>query len=150
MIDSTAATVSLSTPFSVTLTITSDSGASGADGGSSGTVTDVPIVTSSLNDPGVTVTPGPGTVTIAGKYIAAIKTKWHWLDLSLQQQSGDTPPAIGSFSKITAVDSPTSLTNTVVYTITSSAGTDTFTHTVTLGSYSKISDLLKSLLASVT
>jgi hypothetical protein len=149
MIDSTAGTVTLSTPFSITLTVSTESGASGAEGGSSGTVSDIPRVTTSLTDPGVTITTAPGSVTIAGKYIAALKTKWHWLDSEMKPVSGDAPPAVGAFSKVTGVDSPTSLTNTVVYTITSSAGTDTFTHTVTLGSFSTIADLLTGLLASV-
>lgn len=144
MLTPTSYSVQLSTPFTQTISVsTQDIEGVGTP------VSDVPTVTSSLTDPGVTVTTAPGSVTIAGAYTSALPTKWHWLDFNMAQQTSDAPPAAGTYSKITGVDSPTELTKVVTYTITSSAGTETFSVTVSLGSYSNIANVLKTLLASV-
>jgi hypothetical protein len=144
MLNPSSNSVVLATPFTLTISVNT------VDESNIETpVTDVPTVTSSLTDPGVTVTTAPGSVTIAGSYTSALPTKWHWIDLNKAEQSGDAPPPIGTFAKITGVDSPTVLTKDVTYTITSSAGTETFVQTVSLGSFSTIADVLKTLLASI-
>lgn len=144
MITPSSNSVVLSTPFTLTISVSVSDGMEGST-----PVTDVPTVISSLNDPGVTVTTAPGSVTIAGAYVAALPTKWHWLDFSMTEHTTDVPPTVGKFSKVTGVDSPSVLTKDVTYTITSSAGEDTFTQTVSLGSFSNIATVLKTLLASV-
>ncbi len=105
--------------------------------------TTVPVVTASYNDPGVTITPGPGQVTIAGRYTSIIPITWHFLNNNKQEVTAPTAPAAGSFYKITQVDSPPKLTETCTYTIDS----ESFVHTVTLGSYTTIANQLKGLLA---
>lgn len=119
----------------------------GTDTSSTVVISDVPIVSSSFNDPGVTVTTGPGQTTISGSYQAIIPITWYWKDLNDQLQSGTSAPSAGSYEKIVQVISPENLTETCYYTITSSAGVDTFAHVVSLGSYSKIKEALDTALA---
>jgi|CryBogDrversion2_10_1035300.scaffolds.fasta_scaffold08599_2 hypothetical protein len=145
MLSETSNTVTLNTPFSVTLTVTSTDETTGE----TTTSPDVPTVTASFTDPGITIATSSGTVTISGSYQSILKTTWHWIDEHLVIHSGLTPPAVGAFKKMTGVDSPSSLTSVCNYTISTSAGSDTFAQTVTLGSYSTIANKLKSLVASI-
>jgi hypothetical protein len=107
--------------------------------------TEVPTVTPSFIDPGVTVTTSPGFVEISGSYITIITTQWTWLDNNGLSVSDIQPPEINTYSTITKVDSPESRTATCTYAINS----DSFVHTVLLPSYTPIADKLKSLLAAV-
>jgi hypothetical protein len=142
MITPASGTVTLTQPFSVTITVTVDS-----DGSA---VTDIPTVTANKSDPGVKIVTAPGTVTLSGAYTSVLPVTWHWIDSNLVQHTATSPPAPGSYKKITGVDSPTSLTVDVSYTITTPQTSDTYTETVTLGSYSTVADLLKTLLASTS
>jgi hypothetical protein len=108
--------------------------------------TDVPTVTADFVDPGVVVSVGSGTVTLSGSYNSIIPITWHWLDLNNQPLSGTVPPASETYSKIVQVDSPSFLSKDCNYTIATSAGSDIFVHTVTLGSWTVISDKLQTLL----
>lgn len=119
----------------------------GTDTSSTVVISDTPVVSASFNDPGVSVTTDPGQVTISGAYLVIIPITWYWKDLTDQLQSGRSVPPVGSYEKIVQVDSPLSLTETCYYTITSSAGVDTFAHVVSLGSYSKIKEALTAALA---
>jgi hypothetical protein len=114
----------------------------------------LPVVTASVTDEGVTIKPEliytgnvatAAKVTISGKYTTIIKTNWAWLDLAGAPQSGSSAPPVGTFKKITKVDSPANLKETCIYTIDGL----TFTHTVDLVSFDKVGNLLKSLLATV-
>jgi hypothetical protein len=133
-------TITFATPFTTTITVGTDDGM--------GTITPsttVPVVTASPVDPGVTITTSPGTVVLSGSYTSVIPVTWHWLDDNMLQKSGPAAPAVGTFKKITGVDSPTSLSATCTYTIDG----ESFVHTVSIPSFSTIADILKSLLASV-
>ena len=110
-------------------------------------VTDVPTVIPDFIDPGVTVSVSSGTVIISGTYTSIISIPWHWLDLNYQPQTGTTPPAAGTYSKITKVDSPAVMTSVCNYTIVSAATNDVFAQTVDLVSYDNISGPLKALVA---
>ena len=109
-------------------------------------VSSISSVVADIVDPGVVVTIGIDTVTLAGKYTSILPIKWYWKDLSDTLQSGDTAPATGTYLKIVQLDSPSTLTKDCNYTITSDAGVDIFVHTVTLGSYDPLSVQLTTLL----
>ena len=145
MLDTSSGSVNFATPFSVTLSVSTL-----ADDGTTSPVTDIPSVSASVTDPGVTITTAPGSVTIAGQYNSVIPITWHWLDFNLLVNSGSSPPAAGTYKKIIGVDSPSSRTATCSYTITTTATNDTYTETVTLPSYSVIADLLHSLLGGTS
>ena len=146
MLSTTSATVGFATSFTqviVVLEIVTDA--------LSGTVTTkpsttVPIVSASYIDPGIVITPAIGQVTISGQYKTIIKTTWTYLDKNGTSVSIPSVPDLGTFKMITKVASPANLKETCVYTI----GSEAFTHTVDLGSYSGIGDKLKSLLATVS
>ena len=110
-------------------------------------VTSISTVTASFYDSGVSISYGTDTVTLSGAYQSIIPITWYWKDLDDQLQSGPSVPAVGTYEKIVQVDSPTSLTTDCIYTVVSDAGSDTFTHTVSLGSYDKIKTALASALA---
>lgn len=139
------------TPFTLTITVGSSSTVVNPETGLpesiSTPVTDVPKVVASFEDPGVTINTAPGTVTLSGQYDTIIPTTWYWKDLNDQLKSGPAAPSVGTYEKIVQVDSPLSLTENCYYTITSSAGVDTFAHVVTLVSYSKIKEALNTALA---
>lgn len=118
----------------------------GTDTSSTVVVSDIPIVTTDFNDPGVTVSTAPGEVTISGAYQSIIPITWYWKDLNDQLQTGTEVPAVGTYEKIVQVDSPASITTVCNYTITSSAGVDVFPHTVKLAGYDTIKQALKDAL----
>lgn len=118
----------------------------GTDTSSTVVVSDVPIVSASFEDPGITVETAPGQFTISGAYQSIIPITWYWKDLDDQLQKGTSVPAAGTYEKIVQVDSPASLTTVCNYTVVSSAGTDVFAHTVTLVSYNKIKTALVAAL----
>lgn len=142
-------TVTFGENFTVTIQVVTESSTVDPETGQSTTTTspttEIPTVTASYNDPGVTITPAPGQVTISGRYTSIIPITWTYLNNSKQTVTSPTAPAIGTFYKITQVDSPPNLTETCTYTISGEA----FVHTVTLGSYSTIGNQLKNLLATV-
>jgi hypothetical protein len=109
--------------------------------------TDVPSVSASYTDPGITVTPATGQIQLSGVYQSIIPVTWYWKDLTDTLKSGPAAPASGTYLKIVQVDSPAFLTTACIYTVTSSAGVDVFTHTVTLGSYDVIKTALTLALA---
>jgi len=116
-----------------------------------GLATDVPsttppVVTKSFDDPGVTVTTAVGQVTISGMYRKIIVTTWQYIDLNGVVQTTQVTPALGTFKMITKVDSPALLKQDCVYTIDG----ETFTHHVSLPSYTIVANTLKSLLATVS
>jgi len=111
-------------------------------------VTTVTSVVASFKDPGVVVNIGTSTVTLSGKYKAILPIKWYWKDLDDQLQSGDTAPPAGTYLKLVQLDSPPTLTEDCIYTITSDAGADTFVHTVTLISYDNLATELQSALSA--
>lgn len=151
MLTPSAATVVYNTEFTITVTISTVETVEGTDpetGEPTSTPvetpsTEVPVVTRSFNDPGVTVTPGAGSVTISGKYTAILPVTWKWLDLSGAQKSGDQPPAPGTYYKLFQMDSPPKLSEDCVYTI----GGETFTHTVTLVTYDTLKNKMLELIA---
>ena len=109
-------------------------------------VSTISNVVASFTDPGVVVSIGTNTVTLSGKYTSILPIKWYWKDLNDQLQSGDTAPSEGSYLKLVQLDSPPNLTEDCLYTITSDAGSDVFTHVVTLISYSPLRDSLLNVL----
>jgi hypothetical protein len=109
-------------------------------------VSSISSVVADFTDSGVIVSIGTDTVTLSGKYQSILPIKWYWKDLNDQLQSGDSAPATGTYQKIIKLDSPPLLTKDCTYTITSSAGTDTFVHTVTLVSYDPLATELITLL----
>ena len=142
-------TVTFGDQFSVTIQVVTETSTVDPETGQSSTTTspttEIPTVTASYTDAGVTITPAPGQVTISGRYTSIIPITWTYLNNSKQTVTSPTAPATGSFYKITQVDSPPKLTETCTYTI---AG-EPFVHTVTLGSYTTIANQLKNLLATV-
>ncbi len=116
-----------------------------------GATTDIPAdditVTRDFEDPGVTIAITTSTVTISGAYQTILPITWHWLDLTNQMQTASTVPLSGTYSKIVQVDSPPFLTKDCIYTIGSSSTGTELVHTVTLGSFDVISNLLKTALA---
>ena len=123
--------VSFLTNFSVTLTL---------DTGTTAT-----SVTADFVDPGVTITINTDTVILAGAYNSIIPITWGWIDNNRTNQTGKTAPAVGTYEKITKVDSPPLLTKVCTYTINGEGGT--FAHTVSLGSYDVIVGQLTTALA---
>jgi hypothetical protein len=111
-------------------------------------VSSISDVVASFQDPGVIVSIGTDTVTLSGKYTSILPIKWYWKDLDDVLQSGDTAPPTGTYLKLVQLDSPPVLTEDCIYTITSDAGLDTFTHTVTLISYDTLATELQSALSS--
>ena len=105
--------------------------------------TEVPVVTRSFEDPGVTVTASAGQVTIAGKYTTILPTTWKWLDLNGNQVVDTEPPAEGQYSKLFQMDAPPTLTKDCVYSI----GGEDFTHTVTIVTYDTLRDKMLDLVA---
>jgi hypothetical protein len=104
-------------------------------------------VTPDFVDPGIIIETDLGKVTIRGKYRAIIPTTWYWLDKNRVAHSSTEAPDVGTYEKITQVDSPPTLTKNCTYTIVSSAGAEQFVHTVTIVSYSNVANKLKTLLA---
>lgn len=149
MLTPASGSVTFNEPFSVTITVTTEESTTDPTTGETTTgsipSTEIPTVTASFTDPGVTITKGPGTVTISGKYTSIIPINWTYLNTSGQTVTSTVAPAVGTFFKITKVDSPPMLTATCTYTI----GSEPFVHTVSLGSYSTIANQLKSLLATI-
>lgn len=140
MITPSSGTVTFGEQFSVTISITTEST---EEGGTPVPGTTIPDVTASFNDPGVTILAEEGQVTISGKYTSIIPIPWTYIDLTGNVVTSTSPPDVGKYEKITGVESPSSLTATCTYTIDS----DSFVHTVTLGSYSSIANTLQTLLA---
>lgn len=139
MLDTTTGSVNFQTPFEVTLTVTVDGVTP---------ITDIPAVTADFEDPGVQViVSNNGNITIKGSYKSIIPVSWEWIDLERKTQTGKVVPEAGTYEKITKVESPSLLSKSCVYTIVSEAGTDTFTHTVSLSSWSVIADTLTTALA---
>jgi hypothetical protein len=149
MISPTSGTVTFGVPFSVTISVFSESESTDPDTGLPVTTqepsTTLPVVTASFNDPGVTITPSIGQVIIAGTYQTIIQTSWSFIDLSGNKVTQPQAPTVGTFKTIFKVDSPPRLTETCTYTIDGSP----FVHTVSLGGYSGIANTLKSLMATV-
>ena len=109
--------------------------------------TSVPSVATTSTDTGTSYTAGAGQVTISGTPDVIPNTTWHWLDNSGAQLSGPKAPATGTYSKITAVDSPPSLPGSTTYTYTIQG--QPFTLTVQMTSYDPVPAKLKSLLSTV-
>jgi hypothetical protein len=145
MLSITAATVVFGQPFTQVIEVLTEGTDPTTGEPVSGPSTVEPTVSASFEDPGVTITTEPGKVTISGTYQAIIQTQWTSISNSGELQTALVPPAVGTFQKITKVDSPSSLTQPCVYTIDA----DTFTHTVDLVTYTNIANTLKSLLATV-
>lgn len=152
MLQPASGSVTFGDQFSITINVVSESTAPDPLTGDPVTTTTpstvVPTVTRSFNDPGVTVTTAPGSVTISGAYQTIIPITWHYLDMNGAEQTAPSSPPVGTFKKIVQVDSPPTLTQTCTYTITTETA-ENFVHTVTLGSYTTIANKLKSLLATV-
>jgi hypothetical protein len=108
-------------------------------------VTSISSVVADFVDPGVTITINKDTVTLSGRYTSILSSAWYWKDLNDQLQVGDSAPAIGTYLKIIQLDNPSQQTKNCTYTITSTAGIDTFIHTVTV-SYDALSAELINLL----
>lgn len=144
MLSTTAATQVFGQTFTLTITVSSsEPGALPEDPPVETPSTEVPTVTRSFTDPGVTVTTAPGSVTIAGKYTTILPTTWKWLDKNNVQQTGVEPPAAGTYNKLFQMDAPPTLTATCIYTISG----ETFTHTVTLVTYDTLRDTMMTLIA---
>jgi hypothetical protein len=146
MLDITEATVDFTTPFTQTITVlvTVIDPLTGEE--TTAPSTDLPTVTPSFSDPGVTVTTSPGTVVISGSYITILPTSWTWLDTFGILVTDPEPPELGTYRTITKVDSPSSRTAICTYAING----DSFAHTVVLPSYTPIANKLKSLLQAVS
>lgn len=142
MLTPTTETVIFQNTFTTVITITEQVGTD-----TQVAVVGTPTVVASFTDSGVTVITSSGSVTITGAYQEIIPITWYWKDLNDQLQTGKKVPPAGTYEKIIQVDSPPSLTEDCIYTITSSAGSDQFTHVVSLGSYSKIKEALNTALA---
>ena len=144
MLTPSSATQVFGETFSITITVSSsEPGATPEDPPVETPSTEVPTVIRSFTDPGVTVTTGPGTVTIAGKYTSILPIMWKWIDLTGAEKSGVAPPEEGTYSKIFQMDAPPSLSEYCVYII----GGDMFVHTVTLVTYDTLKNKLLDLLA---
>ena len=146
MLSTTTATVVFNTQFTQVVEVLSESVDPETGESSSTPSTSVPVVTSSFDDPGVTITPEAGKVTISGKYKKIIKTSWTYINTSGAIVTSDTAPDAGTYKMIVKVDSPANLKENCIYTIDG----ETFTHVVDLGSYTTIADQLKGLLAAVS
>lgn len=146
MLSPSSATVVFATQFTQVVQVLSSSVDPVTGESSSTPSTTVPVVTASFTDPGVTITPAVGQVTIAGQYKKIIPISWTYIDTTGAVVTKDTAPDLGTFKMIVKVDSPPALQVPCIYTIDG----ETFTHTVDLVSYSTVADKLKSLLASVS
>lgn len=144
MLDITEATVNFATEFSQTIIVQTTVVDPVTGEETTKPSEEVPTVTRSFVDPGVTVTTSPGTVLISGSYITILPTQWTWLDKNGVSVTDVVPPEVGTYQTIVKVDSPATRTRPCIYTI----NTDAFTHTVILPSYTPIADKLKSLLAA--
>jgi hypothetical protein len=109
-------------------------------------LSEVPTVSASFVDSGITVTTATALVTIAGRYESILPIMWYWKDLNDVLQSGRSAPAAGTYLKLVQVDSPPITTEDCIYTISSSEGSAIFTHTVNAG-YDIISNELTTLLS---
>jgi hypothetical protein len=125
--------------FTTVITVTVDT---------STAVSNISSVVASFEDPGVVVSIGTDTVTLSGKYTSILPVQWSWKDLNDELQSGDTAPPAGSYLKIVQLDTPPTLTENCLYTITSDAGAEVFTHVVTLGSYDALASELQTTLSN--
>lgn len=144
MLTPSAATVVFGTEFTQVITVsTSEPGATPEDPPVETPSTEIPTVTASFQDLGVTVTTGPGTATISGKYTSILPVVWKWLDLSNVQKTDTAPPADGTYNKIFQLDSPPNLSETCTYTI----GGENFVHTVTLVTYDTLKNVLLAKVA---
>jgi hypothetical protein len=130
MISPETDSVSFLTNFSVTIAL---------DTGTTAT-----SVVADFVDPGVVVTLNTETVTISGLYNSIIPITWGWIDNNKTAQTGKSAPAVGTYEKITKVDSPPFLSKVCNYTIN---GSDIFAHTVSLSSYDVIKNQLITVLA---
>lgn len=130
MISPETGSVSFLTNFSVTIAL--DTGTTATN------------VVADFVDPGVVVTLNDDTVTISGLYNSIIPVTWGWIDNNKTLQTGKSAPAVGTYEKITKVDSPPFLSKVCNYTIN---GSDTFAHTVSLSSYDVIKNQLTTSLA---
>jgi hypothetical protein len=145
MLSVTSASVNFVTPFTQEITVFSQT--VDAETGSTTDIpsTSIPVVTASFIDPGVVITKEIGKVTISGMYKEIFVTTWQYIDTTGAIVSTLTVPELGTFRKITKVDSPPNLTEVCTYTIDG----ESFVHTVSLPSYTIIADTLKSLLATI-
>jgi hypothetical protein len=119
----------------------------GTDTSSTSVVSDTPLVISDFDDPGITIIRAPGEVTLTGEYRTIIPIKWYWKDLNDVLQSSSDMPVPGTYLKIIQVDSPPEISVVCNYNISSSAGVDTFAHTVTLDDYGAIKKALLEALS---
>lgn len=142
MLVPSSATQIFQVPFSITVTVEAPAG---GEGEPPAPPTTVPAVTRSFEDPGVTITASIGQVIIAGKYTTILPTTWEWLDNASEKKSTLVPPSVGDFTKITKMAAPSSLTEVCTYIIDG----ETFTHTVSLGSYTTGRDAMLNLLKEV-
>lgn len=149
MLQPTSATVQLGQPCNVVVQV----GTAGEPDPETGTVTFTPsttVPTVSVNSPasGVSYTASAGQVVMTGVPDVIPNTTWHWLDSAYKKLSGSVAPTPGSYSKITAVDSPPTVPANTSYTYTIAG--EPFTLIVSMPSYNPVSAKLKTLLASVT
>jgi hypothetical protein len=149
MLSVTSGSVVFGDQFTVTIEVLAESTGGSGEGETPPPpepTTEIPEVTASFTDSGVTVTPAAGKVTISGKYTSIFEIPWTYINLQGAVVTSITAPEAGTYKKITSVQSPSVFTKTCTYTI---AG-ESFVHTVTLGSYTTIANKLKSLLAGAT
>jgi hypothetical protein len=106
---------------------------------------EIPTVSASVVDTGITVVASTSSVVISGKYQSLFPVKWYWKDLKDVLQSGNSPPPAGTYLKLVQVDSPSSAIENCIYTITSSEGSNTFQHQVSVN-YDIIATELTALL----
>lgn len=110
---------------------------------------EVPTVTANPTDSGIKIIPGNGTITISGAYTSVVPITWTWLDLNYNSKTAKVAPAFGTYKKIVEVVPPPLNTYYATYSITSSAGVDTFTVGVKFLDYSIAAQILQSLLEKV-
>jgi hypothetical protein len=145
MLSVTSASVTFATLFTQVITVFSQTVDPETGATTDIPSTTVPVVTASFTDPGVVITPAVGSVTISGIYKEIIVTTWQYINQSGAIVSTPIVPDLGTFQKITKVDSPANLIEVCTYTIDG----ESFIHAVSLPSYTIIADSLKSLLATV-
>jgi hypothetical protein len=138
-------TQSFDTAFTITLQLLVEAGTDPETGlPITSPISDVPTVTVDITDPGVRITPGAGTVTISGSYLSIIPIQWFWKDSKDILKTAFIAPAVGTYTKIIEViPPPLGTSRTATYTITSSAGVDTFSHTVVFDNFTKAADKLQ-------
>jgi hypothetical protein len=110
---------------------------------------EVPKVTADITDSGIKIIPGNGTITISGAYTSIVPITWTWLDLSYNSKTAKKAPDFGTYKKIVEAVPPPLGTYYATYTITSSAGVDTFTMGVVFNDYTIAANILQSLLEKV-